>query len=61
MNQLANNGTTLNKPNPTPHIHISHTHPYWLNKISTRAHNIETHNLHAYIKSHKEIELTLAF
>lgn len=30
FNQLTNDGTTLDKPTPTPQIHIAHTTPYWL-------------------------------
>jgi hypothetical protein len=29
-NHLANDGSTLNKPSPTPHTRTMHTTPYWL-------------------------------
>lgn len=58
--RLAYDGTTRNKPHPSPHIHIAHTAPYWLNGIPTREHNGKIRNLHAYMnKSHNKIEPTL--
>jgi hypothetical protein len=59
-NQLANEGTTRNKPIPTPHIHIVHTIPYWLNGIPTSAQHEEIQNLQIYInKYHNKQELQI--
>lgn len=43
--QPANEGTTNNKPTPTPHIHIAPTIPYLLNEIQTCEHHREVYNL----------------
>ena len=57
-NQLANEGTTCNKPTPTPHIHIAHTIVCWLNRIPTSEHHVEIRNLQTYInKYHHKQEL----
>ena len=59
--QLANDGALLNKPTNTPHIHTTHTTPYWLNGVPTDTHTCAIRNLQTYInKDHKEKELGLA-
>ena len=36
--KLANEGTTCNKPTPTPHSQVAHTILYWLDGIPTSEH-----------------------
>ena len=44
-NQLAKEGTTRNKPIPTPRIHTTHIISCWLNGTLTCKHHIGIHNL----------------
>ena len=49
----SNEGFTCNKPIPTPHIHIAHTIPYWLNGIPISKHHREIRNLQTYINKYR--------
>ena len=60
-NQLAHEGITYNKPNPTPHIHIAHAITYWLKGIPTSKLHGEIHNLQTLVKKcHHDQELQIA-
>ena len=45
---LADEGKHKGKPATTPHIHITHTAPYWLASCMTTTHNGAIHNLHTF-------------
>ena len=52
--KLANEGTLKEKPNNTPHIHITHPSPYWLANCPTTTHDGAIHNLRTFItKGHE--------
>jgi hypothetical protein len=54
---LANEGTLIDKPTPTPHIHITHTTPYWLACCPTVIHSGAIQNLHTFVtQAHKNRE-----
>lgn len=59
--QLANEGTLLDKPTNIPWIHITHTTPHWLKGVPTGTHTGAIYNLQAYInKEHMDQKLRLA-
>ena len=58
---LANDGTLVEKTTATPHIHTTHTTPYWLASYLMATHDGAICNLHKLVtKEHKnrEIETT---
>ena len=58
---LANEGTTKEKPEATPHIHIGHSTPYWLASCPTTTHDGAIRNLRTFItKEHGNKEANLA-
>ena len=58
---LANEGTLMEKPTNTPHIHIAHTTPYWLASCPTTTHDGAIRNLHSFItKERKNHEIGMA-
>ena len=58
---LANEGTNLEKPEQTPHIHIARPTPYWLASCPTGTHDGAIRNLRKFItKEHDNRETTIA-
>ena len=54
---LANDGTLIEKPTATPHIHTTHTTPYWLASYLVATHDGAIHNLHKLVtKEHKTVK-----
>ena len=59
--QLADDGSLLDKFHNTLRIHTAHTTSYWLKGVSTDTHTSTICNLQTYInKEHKNQELRLA-
>lgn len=58
IDELAIKGSIRNEHVPTPHIHTTHTIPYWLNRIPIGEHQEEINNLQIHInKCHCQKEL----
>jgi hypothetical protein len=59
--ELANEGTTKEKPEITPHIHIARPTPYWLASCPTTTHDGAIRNLRTFItKEHNNRETSAA-
>jgi hypothetical protein len=59
--ELTNEGTTKEKPEATPRIHIAHSTPYWLAGCPTTTHDGAIRNLRTFItKEHGNRETSLA-
>jgi ribonuclease HI len=59
--ELANEGTTKEKPEATPRIHIAHSTPYWLASFPTTTQDRAIRNLRTFItKEHGKNETNLA-
>ena len=53
-------GTHIEKPTPTPHIHIAHT-THWLAICPTATHDGAIRNLHTFVtQAHKNREIGMA-
>jgi hypothetical protein len=51
---VANEGTLIEKPIATPHIHIAHTTPYWVASCPTATHDGAIRNLHTFVTKEHE-------
>jgi hypothetical protein len=59
--ELANEGTTKEKLERTPHIHIARPTPYWLANYPTTTHDGDIRNLRTFItKEHGNLETSIA-